>query len=318
MANDATRRDERIEAALIGAYVADAAALGFHWLYDPERIAALSGDSPAFRQPDAANFDGFKGVFVHPSKSAGNLSQYGAQLQVAVQSMLATGGIFDVTDFQDRFAATFGPGGSWVGYIDKATKATLANIAADQRDPSGGDDDQVPSVARFPAVMAAMQVTPAQIDSIIAVTSANETAAAWGPSAAALLKAAYDGMTPREAALSVAANTGGAIGDALMNAIKSPEADTVVFAGEAGRACPLPQAMPVIFHICARAQTYKDAIERNILAGGDNCGRAPVLGAVFGAAKGFDGQGVPSDWVERVTNIADLRAESHALAKKTA
>jgi len=34
---------DRIEAALIGAYVADAAALGFHWLYDPERIANLAG-----------------------------------------------------------------------------------------------------------------------------------------------------------------------------------------------------------------------------------------------------------------------------------
>ena len=311
-------RRERIEAALVGAYVADASALGFHWLYDPDRIAALSGDSPVFRQPDAADFDGFQGVFVHTGRQAGDLSQYGAQLRVAIQSMLATDGAFDVADFQDRFAVTFGVGGSWDGYIDKATKATLENLAAGQRDPSGGDDDQVPAIARFPAVMAASGVASEDIDAIIAITSANETAAAWAPAAAALLKAAYDGMTPREAALSVAKKTEGEIGAALMGAVRSSEADTVAFAGTVGRACPLPQAMPVIFHICARSRSYKDAIERNILVGGDNCGRAPVLGAVFGAAKGFGGQGVPSDWVARVTNIGELRAESDALAKKTA
>ena len=311
-------RVARVESALLGAYVADAAALGFHWLYDPERIADLAGDSPAFRQPDATDFEGFKGVFVHPDKVAGDLSQYGAQLRVAVQSMLATDGAFDVTDFQDRFAATFGPGGSWVGYIDKATKGTLANIAADKRSPSGVADDQVPAVARLPAVMAAGGVSAVEIDEIIAITSVTEIAAQWGPVAASLLRAAYDGMSPREAALSVASKAGGGPGDVLTEAVRGDEADTVAFAGQVGRACTLSQAIPVIFHICARSKTYKDAIERNILAGGDNCGRGPVLGAVFGAAHGVGGAGVPQDWADRVANIAQLTAENTALAKKTA
>lgn len=312
------KRQEKIEAALLGAYVADAAALGFHWLYDAGRIAELADGAPAFREPDARDFDGFKGVFVHPGKRAGDLSQYGAQLRVAVQSMLATDGEFDVTDFQDRFAATFGPGGLWAGYIDKATKGTLANIAADRRDPSGIDDDQVPAIARLPAVMAAKAVSAEEIDRVIAITSVNGTAAAWGPVASDLLKAAYDGMSPREAAMAVATKTGGDIGQALLGAVRSGEADTAVFAGTVGRACPLPQSMPVIFQICARARTYKDAIERNIFAGGDNCGRAPVLGAVFGAALGTGGTGVPLEWAAKLTSAAELTAENAALAKKTA
>lgn len=317
----------RVESALIGAYVADAAALGFHWLYDPARIADLAQGDPAFREPDAADFDGYKGVFVHPGKRAGDLSQYGAQLRVAVQSMLATGGLFDVADFQDRFAATFGPGGSWVGYIDKATKGTLANLGADKRDPSGADDDQVPAIARFPAVMA--QSGEVDVDAVIAITSANSTAAAWGPVAATLLKAAYGGLSPRDAALTVAQDLGGEIGAELLKAVGKPvEAEekpgthlaeplqtTVDFAGEVGRACPLPQSMPVIFHICARASSYRDAIERNILAGGDNCGRAPVLGAVFAAAHGIGGDGVSLEWAARVTNIAELTKEAAALAR---
>jgi len=311
-------RADRIAAGLAGAYVADAAALGFHWLYDPERIAALAGNASAFREPDAADFEGFKGVFVHPTKRAGDLSQYGAQLRVAIQSMLATDGKFDVTNFQDYFAATFGPGGSWVGYMDKATKGTLANLANEKRDPSGAPDDQVPAIARLPALMSRSDVSSEQISSVIAITSVTDMAAEWGPVAAAFLQAVYEGMSPSEAAVSVAVNTEGDIGRALSDAVNSKQDDTVAFAGDVGRACTLSQAIPVIFHICARANTYREAIERNILAGGDNCGRAPVLGAVYAAAHGIGGSGVPLEWVARVTDIADLTAEIAALAKKSA
>jgi len=319
------KRVDRIVAGLMGGYVADAAALGFHWLYDPDRIAELAGDAPAFREPNAAafrepnaaDFEGFKGVFVHPNKRAGDISQYGTQLRVAIQSMIATDGRFDITDFQDRFAATFGPGGSWVGYMDKATKGTLANLAQDLRSPSGADDDQVPSIARFPAVMAQASVSAADVDAIIAITNVNEEAAKWGPIAASLLRAAYEGMSPREAAVSIATKMQGEIGEALLDAVRASERDTVAYAGTVGRACYLRHSMPVIFHICARADSYRDAIERNILAGGDNCGRAPVLGAVFAASNGIGGSGVPLEWGARVTDIADLTAEIAALAKKS-
>lgn len=311
------KRADRVSAGLIGAYVADAAALGFHWLYDPGRIASLAGDSPAFHEPNPADFEGFRGGFVHPTKRAGDLSQYGAQLRVAIQSMVAMEGRFDIIDFQDRFAATFGADGLWDGYIDKATKGTLVNLASGQRHPSGADDDQVPAIARFPAIMSQAKVSAEEIDAAIAITSANDTAAEWGPIAASLLCAAYDGMTPREAAVSVSSKAGGEIGNALRSAVRTKERDTVVFAGDVGRACPLPQAMPVIFHICAHADTYRTAIERNILSGGDNCGRGPVLGAVFGAAHGIEGTGVPQEWIAKVIDNADMTAEIASLMKKS-
>jgi len=311
----AASKRSRIEAALIGAYVADAAALGFHWLYDPDRIAELADNEPAFRSPDPADFEGFKGVFVHPGKVVGDVSQYGAQLRVAVQSMIAMGGSFDVADFQDRFAKTFGPGGSWVGYIDKATKGTLANLAEDRRDPSGGPDDQVPAIARLPAAVAAKDISAGRVDQIVAITSVTDIAAEWGPIAAALLQASYGGLSPRDAAITVSRAAEGQIGVSLVDAIESEENDTVAYAGTVGRACTLSQAIPVIFHICARAESYRDAINRNIFAGGDNCGRAPVLGAVFGAEHGIQGHGVPLSWLVKLTNGPQIASEIEAFGK---
>lgn len=307
-------RTERLETALIGAFVADAAALGFHWLYDPDRIAALAGDEPAFRTPDPADFDGYRGVFVHPGKQAGDLSQYGVQLQIAVAAMLDSGGRFDRTGFQDRFAATFGPGGAWVGYMDKATKGTLDNLRHDRRDPSGADDDQVPAIAKLPAVMAAPDIDTATVEAAIATTNANETARIWSRPCAELLRAAYNGTSIAGAIDAAIHCADPAIADSLRAARDADQPDSTLYAGEIGRACPLPQALPVMVHIAARSGSYREAVERNILAGGDNCGRAPVLGALFGAAYGAGGAGIPIRWIGALTQARTLTRQSAALA----
>lgn len=304
----------RIEAALIGAFVADAAALGFHWLYDPDRIAALAADGPEFRPPDAADFDGYKGVFVHAGKQPGDLSHYGVQMDVALQTLIAGDGRFDMADYQDRFAATFGPGGSWTGYIDKATKGTLANLAAGQRDPSGANDDQVPAIAKLPVVVAARGADAALVHQAVRATNANDVAMAWAEPAAALVRAAYGGASVAAAVDAAIGAAAPEIAAALRAARETPEADSTVFAGTAGRACPLPQAMPVIIHIAARSETYVEAVRRNIRAGGDSCGRAPVLGALFGAVCGLGSGGIPLGWAGRLTQFPAISKDCEAAA----
>ncbi len=148
-----------------------------------------------------------------------------------------------------------------------------------------------------------------QIDVVTRITSANQTAVEWSRPCAALLSAAYDGAAINEVLQAGIAASTSEIATALNDAIDSTEPDSVVFAGEVGRACPLPQSLPVMYHIAARSGSYREAIDRNIRAGGDNCGRAPVLGALFGAAHGIGGNGVPLEWIGRLTFAADLTAE---------
>lgn len=301
-------RRDRIEAALIGAYVADAAAMGLHWLYDADRVAALADGGLMFREPDPSDFNGFKGVFVHHGKHSGDQSQYGAQLRVAVQSVSASGG-FDLTDFQNRFAATFSAGGSWVGYMDKATKGTLTNLAADRRDPSGADDDQVPAVSKLPAILAVPDLSETEIDIAITATNANETAVSHAHPLAAMLQCAYDGGN-MDACLAAGAEAAmGDAGEAVRRAFDTTETDTAIFAGQTGRACPLPQALPVMIHIARHARTYSDAVERNVRAAGDTCGRSICLGALFGALHGLGDRGVPLRWIGQLTDLRALNAE---------
>ena len=52
--------------AVTGALVADAAAMGLHWMYEQEQIkvVAQTGDV-VFRSPDANVYAGRKGYFAH-------------------------------------------------------------------------------------------------------------------------------------------------------------------------------------------------------------------------------------------------------------
>ncbi|MEX2475510.1 ADP-ribosylglycohydrolase family protein [Marinobacter sp.] len=115
-------------AALAGGWVADAASLGLHWLYDSQRILEVGGQSPEFLPPKAEYFTGGFGYFAHEGKQAGDISHYGAATGVLSDSLLANEGTLNIRDYQRRFRAFFGPGGQWQGYIDNPTRVTLANL----------------------------------------------------------------------------------------------------------------------------------------------------------------------------------------------
>lgn len=114
--------------ALAGGWVADAASLGLHWLYDSQRIFEVGGQAPEFLPPKADYFNGGFGYFAHEGKQPGDISHYGAATGVLMDSLLASGGRLDIRDYQRRFRAFFGPGGRWQGYIDNPTRLTLDNL----------------------------------------------------------------------------------------------------------------------------------------------------------------------------------------------
>jgi len=117
-----------INVALTGGWVADAASLGLHWLYDSQRICEVGGQSPEFLPPKADYFTGGFGYFAHGGKQPGDVSHYGAATGVLTDSLLASEGNLDIRDYQRRFRAFFGPGGDWRGYIDNPTRVTLNNL----------------------------------------------------------------------------------------------------------------------------------------------------------------------------------------------
>lgn len=119
---------ERKRGAILGAAVADAASLGFHWLYDQSRIRDLEPENPEFRQPDNTDYADTAGYFAHASKTIGDFSQYGEQHNTMLRALNANQGTYNKEKYESAFIECFGYGGSYSGYIDHPTRDTLNNI----------------------------------------------------------------------------------------------------------------------------------------------------------------------------------------------
>jgi ADP-ribosylglycohydrolase len=301
----------KTSAMLLGALVADAASLGLHWLYDPDRIARIADDhgTAAFLPVKPEFFDGAKGYFAHAARHAGMLTQYGEALYLSMRCMADEGGAFEPAHQRAAFAAYFGAGGAYNGYIDRPTRGALDRIAADQV-PSGIDDDQNPALTRLPAIVAAYHAAPDLDDTALAamqITNVNDVAAGYTAVFAELLRLVLNGTPVAEALVAAADGATGAIAAALRDALTTSEADTTAYAGHVGRACHLPTSGPVMFHILRHSTSYADAVERNILAGGDSAGRSLMIGATLGASHGIaTPNGIPLDWILRMTDGAAI------------
>ena len=309
---------------LFGALVADAACLGLHWIYNVDRVAevtARQNGQCAFTPVEARNFEGVK-TFAHKDRQNGMFTQIGEVLHLAIQSMNDNYGHFDVAAYQSAFAAFFGAGGAFNGFIDGPTRGALANIEAAQN-PSGIDDNQTPALARLPAILAVyhgQDTLPDMIKTAMEVTNVNAQATAFSNVFADVLGRVMDGQildTALEAAANAADST---VKSDLLNALRTDENDSTVFAGLnglMGRACYLSAAGPVMFHILARSGSYQDAIERNILAAGDTAGRAIMIGAIMARIHGIaTPTGVPLSWALQLKDGAKVWQDCLTLASR--
>jgi len=132
-ASNLTIRDRK-RGAILGAAVADAASLGFHWLYDQSRIIDLEPKTPEFRQPSEADYADTAGYFAHANKKPGDFSQYAEQHCTMLRALNSNNGTYDKAKYETAFNECFGYGGSYTGYIDHPTRDTLNNITIAQNE----------------------------------------------------------------------------------------------------------------------------------------------------------------------------------------
>lgn len=298
---------------LLGSLVGDAASMGFHWLYDQEQIKAVSGDNVTFRTPNHSDYQD-KGYFAHEGKKAGQASQYGAQLLSMVDSIARTGR-FDLPDYVQSFRQWFDYGGKWVGYIDHPTKNTLLNIAKAEEFEQpvvrcGADDQQLPALSKLPALIArhyADEQLSELVESAVRATNNNQFAVDCALVVTDILCSVLQGVSPADAVTKARAIASGKVLEKMDEAISLSHLSSEKVAQQLGMHCDLDAALGVIIHILTTSNDYRQAIITNILCGGDNCGRAIIIGAAFGAYSEADSNNsIPSEWIAKSELPASL------------
>lgn len=314
-------------AAILGALTADAATLGLHWLYDAERLKTLQRQgSLAFRAPDPANYQGVTGYFAHAGKQVGDLSFYGESCRLMLAHLAKTGGNFERQLFQQEWLAAFGPGGHWVGYADRPTRLTVVRLLGyakpeDYPAISGADDDQLPALECIPVIAASQRAGHTRsrdelvstVQQAVAVTHNHPQARDAATVAAIALDEVLSGTPLPQALLRATQAAGDVLQPLLVEALALPVLDAPGAAARFGMPCHLHQGLPLLFHIAHRASGFREAVEANILAGGDSCGRSLMLGALTAAHDAVRSSkepsptlAVPIAWLSQLTGIAQI------------
>lgn len=289
-------RQSRIEGMIWGQLVGDALALGSHWHYDLEKRngeiypAGIHG----FEQPVAGHY--------HEGRQPGDFTHYGDAAVVLLQSVRDKGG-FDVHGYAEHFIDSFR---QYKGYLDKATKGTLANAAqlSESYLAIGADDNQTGAMSRLAPVTALMSVGPELDAAMMAAANVTQTTSValdanrfHGRLLARLLAG-----EPLNSAIDAAAeDTQSAFVSEALAQAKGHLQDTVVDAtGTFGRACSLPSTLPSMLHAVLReGHSLPSCLLEIVRAGGDNASRASVVGAWLGAHHSLDA--IPAPWRRQLT-----------------
>lgn len=319
--------DDRVRGAIWGQLVGDAFCLGTHWIYDlGELRRAHPGGVRGFEAPVPGHY--------HAGKSPGDQTHYGEGALLMLESVAESGRV-DVRDFGARFVRYFGAP-DHRGYLDHATKETLANAGAhpdgDFDYQRGADDDQLATVSRLAPVVAVACLREDDetglletVERVTRVAQNNARAVAYARADALILAALLSGQD-LHAALTHAEQAVAADGSEYAEEVRQQfraAADATLKSvtdatQEFGQSCPLPHSFPASVHCLVKhSVSFSDAMIANAEAGGDNAGRAAMIGAWLGAMHGL--RGIPTAWREHLSahdRVATLTEQLLAGARR--
>lgn len=289
-------------------FVADALALGGHWVYNAGVIAKKFGRPDSMQDPLGKSY--------HPTKKAGDFTHYGDQTMVLLESV-AREGRFDLAVFARDWQALFD---GYEGYFDHATKDTLINFKNGKGpEKSGSESTDFAGAVRIAPVVYAHRKDR---DDLVAACRAQTAMTHNQPEVVAaseflarVLLHVLQGQAPTAAMSAVAHDEmdNPTIAGWVSQGLESAGEETLDVISDFGQACAISMAFPATVHLVARYESdLEAALVENVMAGGDSAARGMAAGMLLGAWLGEEG--LPKTWLEQMNRTDRI---DHLLAKIT-
>jgi len=285
--------NDRRKALLLSAFAADSLALGAHWIYDADRIAAHFGRVSNLEAPLPDSY--------HPTKKKGDFTHYGDQMLILLASIADRGG-FDLADFSRKWRNLFA---DYSGYIDGATRKTLAYYEKGRPpEQAGSHTSDFAGAARIAPVILRYAGDPdAMAEAARAQTAMTHNDPATLDTAAFFARTAHavlQGASPVQA-MSALAETEefemSPVSIWVADGLKSAGEDTREVIERFGQACETKQVFPGVVHLIARYESdLAEALIQAVMAGGDSAARGMMAGTILGAHLGLSA--LPAQWVD--------------------
>ena len=294
---------DKAEAMVLASFTADSLALGAHWIYDIDAIDRKFGRVEGLLKPLESSY--------HATKDLGEFTHYGDQTLVLLESIVASSG-FDIDDFARRWKKLFE---TYNGYVDNATKATLANFASGKNpEESGSSSSDLAGAARIAPLVYRYRNDLGQLLSSAkiqtAMTHDNPSVIDVSDFFARVIWKVLEGEKPLSAIREVREEhfRESLLGQWAAEGIESARSDTRSAILKFGQSCDVERAFPSVVHLIGKYEgNLREALVENVMAGGDSAGRGLVVGMILGAHLGFEA--IPSEWLwglKRYQHIVDL------------
>lgn len=284
------------KALVLASLVADSLALGAHWIYDTDKIEQAFGTIRSLQSPLPDSY--------HRTRKKGHFTHYGDQTLLLLRSIVNHDG-FSLDSFASDWREYMQ---GYNGYLDKASKETLANLEKGMSPQQcGSTSADLGGAARIAPLVYRYQHHPDQLLAAVreqtAFTHNNPAVLAGAEALAKIAIKVLQGLRPMEA-----------VEETLEEGVNDLDLDLKIRAGldsagedtkktikRFGQACVISSALPGVIHLIA---TYENdlvtALTENVMAGGDSAARGLAAGMILGAHVGI--KAIPLEW------LGDMRA----------
>ena len=240
-------------------------------------------------------------------------------VRVLIRSMNTAGRHDPVAFLSDYVDFMTAPDSHRDAYAESYHRAFFANYARGVppdlcAGAEGHDTASIGGLVALPPVILAARGTPdreaaallAQLRLTHRSARLERYALALGEILSGLLDEARPQVRPLTCA--IAARLGFPAAAAIEQAEAGRLSDLDVIGGRLSPACYIDQSFPAVLYLAGRyANDLEAALIANTAVGGDNCHRGAVLGAILGAALGF--QAIPRRWIKGLTARTELEEE---------
>lgn len=321
-------------AAATGARIADALAMPAHWYYDTRELEAALGRVDAYLpppdyhsgsilwrsryEPREPEFDilgeerrhwGRRGVHYHRNLRPGE-NTLNIKLMNLALTLVEERGEYDRAEYIERYHAfMLRPGEHRDSYVEECHRGFFENLkrgvspdrAAVKEKHIGGMVAVVPLYAKLRAIGYDHAAAGEAVHQHVSVTHAGE-----------LIEKATETLIRIAGELLEGAPGLQRLSEILTSHLERQDLEFLrgpiarlaqsepphrVIGRRYSPACYLDDAMPATFYLLLRyAADPREGVIENVMAGGDNCHRGAVLGAIYGLAGGLPA--FPDSWVQ--------------------
>jgi ADP-ribosylglycohydrolase len=304
--------EDRCAGMITGAYVGDALAMPAHWYYDrgalqrdygiirsylapkrlhPDSILWRCSYTPLNERGDIlreqAQYWGQPGMHYHPFLRAGENTLNLQLVRVLDESLTAKGG-YDLDDYLERYIDfMLTPGKHRDTYAEEYHRHFFTQFARGSKPRRcGGADVHIGGLAGVGLLCARLgQEAPAAVKDHVGFSHGDEEVLDAAKTLTRMLLALMLGEPLRETIL----HHGSRWFSERKAALWSKEPDLVVIGRHVSPACYIRESFPASLYLAWKyADDFQAAVVANTMVGGDNCHRGAVVGALVGAACGFE------------------------------